>query len=164
MSARNQYIEFIGLDPRTRLVQPIASSYTDILNVRTSISDILQYEELLPERTGLDIVGIKAIDEWTCFSQFNISRDYAENYGLTYRSSFLNATSLKRLVDIMFKNLKIENCVALMKTAISSPSVVLTNLVSELDPKCVTLIDEDRVLIRSSSFATVNLEITKIII
>lgn len=162
MSARNQYVEFIGLDPHTRLAQPIAGSYTEAANVRTSISDILQYEELLPERTGLDIVGIKSIDEWTCFSQFNISRDDEDNYGLTYRSPFLNATSLKRLVDIMFKNLRIENCVALIRRV--APLVLVPNLVSEFDPKCVTLIDEDRLLIRSSSFATVNLEITKIII
>ena len=163
MSAPNQYVEFIGLDPHTRLVQPIAGSYTDAGNVRTSIEDILQYEELLPARTGLDIVGIKSIDEWTCFSKFNISSDYEDNYfGLTYRSPFLNATSLKRLVDIIFKNLRIENCVALIRR--SAPLVLVPNLVSEFDPKCVTLIDEDRLLIRSSSFATVNLEITKIII
>jgi len=164
MSRRNQYVEFIGLDPSKRLVKPIADSYATAIDIKTSISNILQEEELLPERSGLDVVLIKDIDDWASLHLFNIFRDGTDNYGLTYRSASLTATSLKRIVDVMFKNLRIENCVALMKTALDTPIVLLSDLVAEFDPKSVTLIDGDRVLIRSSSFATVNLEITKIII
>jgi hypothetical protein len=166
MSTRNQYVEFLGLDPSTKIVKAITDSYIECLDVKERVLNKLAEANLTAsEASGLDVVLIKDVHEWVDFDKFNIKTTELGGYGLTYRSPCLTPTKLKKITDIMFSSSIIKNCIALIKLNREVyDAITITDLESEFSLRHMTLIGNDRLFIKDQSFACSNLEIKKIII
>lgn len=166
--SRTYYLDFVCVD-EDKCVKPIFPDTHNVVDELGDIRKILSDKNLTNQDSTSSLMRIGDINDWAHFDEFGFNKGNMDGYGITYHCTSPTPTRIREVTDVIFKYVKLKNCVCLIKHIFiedydNSSDPKLCNLIGKIPINNANLVSDSRLIIKSSFGYSNPLEIKTITI